>query len=307
MTTGSTWRPDGGRADDPVGADPVLVGVDGSAQGLAAVRWAADEARRLGVGLHILHAWIWPMYDVDLGAPPLAPPGSGLRAQAERVLAAAAAQAEKVSPRTPVETSLVTGSAAAALLRHCEGACLVVVGNRGLGGFTGLLVGSVGVTVSSHAPRPVVVVRGAATPGGPVVVGVGDDSPLSAATALAAFQEAAHRHTGLVAVHAWSVPLPGDEPHRDHPGCDALMATGEHAGHELLAKALSPLEPMFPEVAVTVRLGGRSAAAELVAASASAQLVVVGTRGAGALRGLLLGSTAHALIHHAASPVFVVR
>lgn len=143
---------------------PVLVGVDGSESSNAAVRWAADEARRLGVPLRALHAWLWPLYHVQLGPPPGAPPGTGLRAEADRVLEQAAELTREASPSTPVETILYTGAPAAALLRDAANARMLVVGHRGLGGFTGLLLGSVGVTVSAHAllhhaACPVLVVR----------------------------------------------------------------------------------------------------------------------------------------------------
>jgi nucleotide-binding universal stress UspA family protein len=287
----------------PAPDDPVLVGVDGSDESLAAVRWAADEAARLAVPLRIVHAWMWPLYHVHLGAPPGAPTGAGLRAQAERVLERAADRARAVASSTPVETSLVTGAAAAELLRSAEGARLLVVGHRGLGGFAGLLLGSVGVTVSAHAPCPVVVVRGAATVG-PVVVGV-DGSAGSAAAISTAFAEASRRDADLVAVHAWALPMRDTSPASD--GYEALVAQGEREGTELVERALVPARAMFPGVPVTVRLGDGSPAGELVEASDEAQLVVVGSRGLGNLRGLVLGSTAHALIHHARCPVLIDR
>jgi hypothetical protein len=88
----------------------------------------------------------------------------------------------------------------------------VVLGSRGLGGFTGLVVGSIAVAVATHGHCPVVVVRGAgAQPeprqDGPVVVGV-DGSSTSQAAIPFAFQAAGSRNVPLVAVHAWSdLPL----------------------------------------------------------------------------------------------------
>src|SRR4249919_3095946 len=109
---------------------PVLVGVDGSQWSNAAVRWAADEARHLDVPLHIVHAWMWPLYHVQLGPPPGAPPGAGLRAQAERVLSEAAQLARATSPGTSVETTLATGPAAAELIQSAADARMLVVGHR---------------------------------------------------------------------------------------------------------------------------------------------------------------------------------
>lgn len=289
----------------PVPPGAVLVGVDGSPESTRAVRWAAQEAALLGAALHVVHAWVWPLYRVPLGAGTLAPPGSGLQAQAERVLADAEAVARAVAPDVRVSTSLLVGGAAPQLLHHCTGARLVVVGHRGLGGFTGLLLGSVGITLSAHAPIPVVVVRGVPADDGPVVVGV-DDSPAAADVVDVAFQEAARRGAELVAVHAWTVALGTvDGGFEDY---HQAAADGERAGRRLLEAVVARVAPRYPEVATTtLRLGDRSAAAELVDASTGAQLVVVGSRGVGGLRGLLLGSTAHAVIHHAACPVLVER
>lgn len=112
----------------------VVVGNDGSTEGYRAVRWAADEARRLGSGLHIVHAWLWPFFKVDLGPPAHAPAGAGLQVQAEAILVDSAEHAHVVAPDLPVTTSLVTGDAAPQLLRLATGARMLVVGNRGLGG-----------------------------------------------------------------------------------------------------------------------------------------------------------------------------
>lgn len=282
----------------------VVVGNDGSEQGYAAVRWAADEARRLSTRLHIVHAWLWPLFKVDLEPAPYAPAGAGLRAQAEAVLADSTSQAHEVAPTLAVTTSLLTGAAAPLLIRQAAGAWMLVVGNRGLGGFTGLLLGSVGVEVSAHAVCPVVVVRGRPSPTGPVVVGI-DESDQSAAAALTAAGEARRRHTELVLLHAWAPPLPakGAGP----VGWKELSEAGQRAGRDLLAKVQASVAEQEPDVIVRTQLGDGSATAELVSASPNAQLVVVGSHGVGPLRGLLLGSTTHALIHHSDCPVLVHR
>ena len=140
-------------------ADHIVVGVDGSEQSTAAVRWAAREAHRRQVPLRVVHAWVWPLFRVPLGPAPGAPPGAGLRAAAESVLASARSTARAVAAELPVETSLEVGAAVPALLRAAEGAALLVVGNRGLGGFSGLLLGSVSAQCAHHAPCPLLIVR----------------------------------------------------------------------------------------------------------------------------------------------------
>jgi hypothetical protein len=77
----------------------VVVGVDGSEQATTAVRWATREAARRGTALRLVHAWVWPLYRISLDAPPGAPPGAGLRAVAEQVLADGARTACETEPR----------------------------------------------------------------------------------------------------------------------------------------------------------------------------------------------------------------
>lgn len=285
-------------------ADPVVVGVDGSEQALSAVRWAAHEASLRGTWLHIVHAWVWPLLRVSLGPAPGAPEGAGLRAQAERVLAVAAGTAKAVAAELSVESSLVVGDPVSALLRTSEGAVQLVVGNRGLGGFTGLLVGSTSVALSSRATCPVVVVRGADRGSGTVAVGV-DGTPHGVAALASATVEAGLRRSTLLLVHAWTFPLGHDQ--WDMGSSVDVEAAGKASGRAVLDAAREQVAREDPTLEVNTVLGDRSAAGELVAASERSVLVVVGSHSAGPLAGLLLNSTAHALIHHAACPVLVHR
>lgn len=132
----------------------VVAGVDGSPAALRAVRLAAGEAVLRGLPLRLVHAFVWPKLHVNVAPPAGGPAGSGLRNQADRLLDEAAAVAREMAPGLPVSTALVDGQAAAVLLREAIDAELVVLGDRGLGGFTGLLVGSVAVQVGSHADCP---------------------------------------------------------------------------------------------------------------------------------------------------------
>ncbi len=211
-------------------------------------------------------------------------------------------RARAVAPSVRVTTTLLAGEPVMRLLSRAAGARLLVVGNRGLGGFGSLLLGSVGLRVAAHAPCPVVVVRGSGTGGGPVVVGV-DGSAESDRAVTEAFREAAARSTSVLAVHAWFLPLRIGDPMGG--GYPELVGEAERAGRLLVDKALTMTRERHPDVPVEVRLLDGSPAGALVEASHDAALVVVGSRGAGALRGLLLGSVAQALLHHAACPVLV--
>ena len=192
---------------------------------------------------------------------------------------------------------------------------VVVVGNRGRGGFHSLLAGSVSVHTAAYGRCPVVVARPHRTPqtgdgtphhGVGRVVGGVDGSELSDAAVGFAFREAAEREVGLTAVHCWQLPVPAG------PSDVALVmcADGvdyEAQGKELLVRALSPFQERYPRIAVHTVVVRDNPAATLVGESAGAELLVVGSRGYGGFTGLLLGTVSHAAIHHAACPVAVVH
>ncbi|ASW55416.1 universal stress protein [Plantactinospora sp. KBS50] len=283
---------------------PVVVGIDGSTIALDAVRAAARTAAGRHRPLRVVHAFIWPIINVPTGPISGGVADGGLRRQAERYVTEAVAEAGKVAPELDVTGAVVDGAPVPVLLGESRDAALLVLGNRGLGGFAGLVLGSVTVQVSAQARCPVLVVRGEPRADGPVVVGV-DGSAGSAQAAGYAFEEAAWRGVPLVAVHAWLEPAPagpGDMlPLVYDP--DLLAAQEER----VLAESLAGFAERYPQVPVRRRLVRGSAAGALVRESESAQLVVVGARGRGALAGLLLGSVSHAVLHHAHAPVAVVR
>ncbi|MFR9798576.1 universal stress protein [Streptomyces sp. MS06] len=142
---------------------PVLLGVDGSPAGAAAVEFAFTEAALRGTGIVALHAWTpWsvpPSPPPDPSAPYAAGPGE-LAEGERRLLAEATVDCRARHPDVPVEQAPVRGGVREALIEASAGAGLVVVGARGRGGFTGLFLGSVSQAVLHHAHCPVVVVRG---------------------------------------------------------------------------------------------------------------------------------------------------
>lgn len=133
----------------------IVVGIDGSEGGDAALRWARSRAARWGATLEVVLAWTR-----------LDPPGGegGPDVGEQEARAALEAAMERIGGADGVEVVLtsVNDLPTRALLAAAERADLLVVGSRGLGGFTGLLLGSVSHQVAAHSPVPVVVVR----PGG---------------------------------------------------------------------------------------------------------------------------------------------
>ncbi|MGX6607094.1 universal stress protein [Micromonosporaceae bacterium Da 78-11] len=283
----------------------VVVGADGSACSLSAVRAAASEALDQGRPLRIVHAFIWAAVGGASGPAVIGPHDTRMRADAERILAEAVTEAEKAAPDVQATAALVDGSPVSVLLSASRDAVLLVIGNRGLGGFHNLLMGSVALHTTAHAACPVLVVRGREHPTGPVVVGV-DDSAGSTAAVGFAIEEAARRQTGLHAVHAWGAFDSRSQknmlPQVYEPG--ALR----EEEHRVLSEALVGWGQRFPEVAIQQELvRGQQPAAALIERSQTAQLLVTGARGRGGFAGLLLGSVSQTVLHHAGCPVAVAR
>ncbi|MCP2242353.1 universal stress protein [Lentzea aerocolonigenes] len=224
------------------------------------------------------------------------------------VLVEATTVAAETAPQIEVTTELTTGGAAEQLVGRSASAQLVVLGSRGLGGFTGLLVGSVAVGVTTHAHCPTVVIRepsseAVAERDAPVVVGL-DGSPAGDAALAFAFEAAALRGVALHAVHTWWDVTAETAWQRGLTATN--LASIEAAEQRLLTEHLATCAAAYPHVPVHRVLTRDRPAHTLVQQSANAQLIVVGTRGRGGFRGLLLGSTSQALIHHACCPVAVV-
>jgi nucleotide-binding universal stress UspA family protein len=283
---------------------PVVVGTDGSDSALDAVRWAAAEAVRRGVPLRVVTAFDWnqehPLGQVGLGSDYR----EIMLKAARRQLAEAVAVAGETAG-VEVEQQLVVGFPIPVLAAESRRAQLVVLGDRGYGGVSGLLVGSVSVAMVSRAECPVVLVRRQEDDSvedreRPVVVGV-DGSELSEAAVAFAFDAASRRGVPLVAVHAWwDQVLDRVVPLLDWD----LIETEER---EVLAERLAGWGAKYPDVAVERLVTPDRPARALVEESRSAQLVVVGSHGRGAAAGLLLGSVSHAVLHRAHCSVAVVR
>jgi nucleotide-binding universal stress UspA family protein len=283
---------------------PVVVGVDGSDSALAAVRWGAVEARHRGAPLRLVTAFPWTR-DLVGRNPVLDGEYRGeLRARADRQIRDAVAVAGGTAPGLRIAAAVVAGHPVGVLDEEARGARLLVLGTRGLGGLSGLLVGSVAVALSTRAACPVVVARGDdREPSGtaPVVVGV-DGSPVSDAALEFAFDTAAARGAPLVAVHAWL------EHVYDAQVAILVDPAQVEQGHRTaLAHRLAGWARKHPGVELTQDVARDAPARALVERSRGAQLVVVGSRGRGNLAGLVMGSVSHAVLQHAHCPVAVVR
>jgi len=137
----------------------IVVGVDGSPGSRAALRWAHDEARLRAATLVAVAVWQYPMM-TSLPAFGAMPPPEDLGTEAEAALLKTLSdEGVEATGDVPVTTVVAEGPPAKALLEAAGDAAMLVVGSRGHGGFTGLLLGSVSQQCASHAACPVVVVR----------------------------------------------------------------------------------------------------------------------------------------------------
>jgi nucleotide-binding universal stress UspA family protein len=274
-------------------AEGILVGYDGSSDSEQAVRWAAREARARRAVLTVCQAWALgypaPMTDVTAF--------DQARQFGEQILGRGERFARSIMGSLEVRTLLAPGTAAEVLCEQSAGADMVVVGSRGHGGLAGLLLGSVSSQVAAHAHGRVVVVRGHWRPAagyvaGPVVVGA-DGSAASLPAVTFALEEAALREVPLLAVCALA----------DCAGSfGEARRIEEEFGHAIAAAAKE-----HAGVAVKRQISHGSPRSALLAAAAEAQMLVVGSRGRGGVRGMMLGSVSQAMVHHATCPVGVVH
>jgi nucleotide-binding universal stress UspA family protein len=285
-------------------AKPIVAGTDGSEESLRAVDWAAREAALRGAPLRIVAA-----DEAPPGMVTRAGPGEPERVtdvllgQRDQALAAAAERAAKAAHGVLIDTDPVTGSVDEAVTAAGSGALMLVLGSRGRGAFTALLLGSVSRYVSTHASCPVVVIRDEPpSPRGLVGVGVADlDSCGDALTF--AFEEASLRQASLVVLHAWHVPeteisRAGSGPHES-----GAEASAEAAGH--LTALLDDWRAKYPGVPVSQEVVHGHPGRALVGLSARADLVVIGRHDRHSSRPGR-GSVRHALLSHAHGPVVTV-
>ncbi|MGI5473061.1 universal stress protein [Streptomyces sp. CA-132043] len=284
---------------------PLVVGCDGSDPSLEAVDWAAGAAARYHCPLRIVYASRWERYEGQL--PDLSTEPSAERVMEEQVINVAAERANRRVPGLKVTTHLLPDDPTMALLAEAHRARAVVVGHRGRGRLASLLLGSVGLVVAARASCPVVVVRGRVNrvPGAmrKVVLGIGEGRREAAAVAFA-LREAAARRCAVEAVHAWRCGI-GEVPEHRAPHGEC-RAEHERQAELLFEEVLTEQPAEHRQVTVERRTVEGPAGASLVAASESADLLVVGARRRQGRAGLQLGPVNHTVLHHAQCPVAVV-
>jgi nucleotide-binding universal stress UspA family protein len=297
----------------------IVAGVDGSAHADRALRWAVQEAQAHGAELELMLAYSSRFPGLTSTARGLAPGSVTSRrsalvdanqAIAEQTLDGVVTRHRGLLDQvkwTTTLTPVLASSAAQALIEAGDEADLVVVGSRGLGGFGTLLLGSTSYRTAGHAPCPVAVVPDVETPiTAPRRIVVGIDASRGARRALRwAVEEAVLRDVPLTVAHGYHLPtmmlLGGVQ---SHGPLDQMRADARHDAEHVVARALEIVD-IPPDVQVDRIIMMGSAAGLLLDLADGDTLVVVGTRGHGAIGRMVLGSVSHQVLHHATCPVVV--
>jgi len=287
----------------------IVVGIDESDCAAEALRWAVAEGARRDWPVHAVLAWTFlRQHQVDRTATHLPEYDVGY---AE--LAAQRYVEDAVGAGSGVQVEVVCDEPGPALVEAAEDASLLVVGSHGYGGIGGVVMGSVSQHCLHHAACPVAVVRHAESRvtrsgalidvvPGKVVVGV-DGSDTSRRALDWALDEARSRHGFVEVVHTWAMPASFGYPTLVLPDAAAV----ETAAEALVAGMLDAADTsgLSRPIGRTI-VGGTSTAGLLAERSADAEVLVVGSRGVGGFVGMLVGSTAHHLAHHAHCPLVVL-
>lgn len=314
-------------------SEVVLVGVDGSAASLHALDWATAYAHRVGWALHIVCSYSLPSFTAaSLDGGYAALDDTTIQEGAKSVLAEAEARVADAGVRATTEVA--TGDAAGVLVELSGDYGLAVVGTRGRGGFTERLLGTVSSALPAHARCPVVVVplraeanRGVSwsQPGS----GPGADAEASATAAGAAeIREVRRIVVGVDGSPQAERALQHAILQANAWGAELTAVTGVPVGNsgmlawlpsnidreQVLADIgagmdvlVDKYEGQNPGLRIRRIVLDGTGAELLTEFSTASDLVVLGSRGRGGFRGLLLGSTSQAVLHHAACPVLVVN
>lgn len=277
------------------------VGVDGSRGADRALRWAVREAELHGATIELIHAYVIHPYAGMFGDTDR----ERARARLDEVIA----HNRMLLGRVAWSSRLVdaAGSAAAALVDAAHDVDLVAVGARGSGGFARLTLGSTAYRTAAHAPAFVAVIAGDDTSGDghrPLVVGI-DHTPVSRRALRWALQEAERRASSVTVVHCYQLPVDlAPAAALDQRRFVRACAQAHAAATDLVDRVVGAAH--IPEGVEVGRIIDAGPPAGALLDHAKGRLLVVGSRGQGALSRAVFGSISQQVLHHADDPVVVV-
>ncbi|QBF44856.1 universal stress protein [Janibacter limosus] len=293
-----------------IGGGTVVAGYDESREATTALMWAARYADARGLPLTVAYA-AWPTQP-GTSAGVGAVEAKHVEDRAARVARRGAGRVAGLCPDLKVRGKGAVGNPAAELVMESSTASLLVVGRRAAMPADSL--GSVSFALGAHARCPVVVVPGDSPhlvgPDHPVVVGVDGSASSDQAVTFAA-DAAAFAGAELLILSAWTPRAP--EPWMSDcagglPGAHGgVPGSGHGAADEHVRSAVALVHELHPEVVTSKDVRHGPTASVLLEASASAGMLVVGSRGAGGFAGLMLGSVSRAALRQSEVPLAVVR
>ncbi len=277
--------------------EAIVVGVNDSPSSDAAVRWAMQRAAALKLPVQLVHAvddrWAYDAVGYN----------EWIRESGETLLAAAKDHASKLEPTVEISTDLVSGGSGYALGKKSKKASMVVVGSGH--GWVGGSLTDRALQVATVAQCPVAVIgeHDMSNRHG-VLVGVDGSEESTQAVAFAA-AEADRTGQELTVLHAFHLPEPVVSRGMPPGNYSELVAEQERV---VLSETVAGLADTYPDLAIHQVLETRMRPAEaLLAYAATARLLVVGSKGHGAFKRLLLGSTAHAVLGKIPCPTIITR
>jgi nucleotide-binding universal stress UspA family protein len=287
----------------------IIVGVDGSDPSFEALRWAGYEARRRGAEIKVVSCYTIPAYGgLDGAIYPSSVDIETLKEGSAAVVGRAIEVIRAIAPTVVVDGVTPLSSAVIGVTESAEAGDEIVVGATGHSGLLNGLVGSVAAGVAHRAHVPVIVVPAKSSAGvgnvmKKIVVGV-DGSPESVLALEWAFDEALVSGAELSVVHAWIYPYSVSQA-----STREVRKPMEFDAASELQSSLEALGPRLTDGSVVVhsKLCENTPAEALLTEGNDADLVVVGSRGRGGLRSLLLGSVSRTVVQNATCPVAVIR
>jgi nucleotide-binding universal stress UspA family protein len=282
-------------------SERIIVGYDGTKQASEAVRWAADEAVARHASLRLVSCYDVASLGLLVPAWPATEAVSALVDTTEGRLGTVTDLLAATHPDLKLTTEVCAGPASTVLLRDLEEDDVVVVGASSHAGGAAFWLGSTPRHLVRHSPCPVVVVRSAASRGRPDRIVVGVDGSASSERALRWAADEADLHgVELVVVHAWWYPYvetqAGSAQARDLTEVDAGCVLERAVAH---ARDRCGVD-------VSGLLVERSAVPALLETARDGDLLVLGSRGRGAVAAGLFGSTVNSVLDRSAVPVVVV-
>ncbi|MGB3184639.1 MAG: universal stress protein [Ornithinimicrobium sp.] len=289
---------------------PIVVGYDHSNSATVALDWAGQLGESSGAPVMVVHASERIVYARDVSHGLLDPARE--RESAVRIAQEGAKRLNAQHPALEVEAVGSILGATVALDEASASASMIVVGSHGRGRVSSVMLGSTAYALSGHARCPVIVVREQDAPlpgtGRPVVVG--SDGSLSAEHAVDSAADIAQRwQAPLIVVSSWAPPPPDpwENPPFGYPSVAAAIKARKEKATEANQDGVERVRSWYKHQDVEGLVVEARPEDAIMNASPNAAMLVMGSRGHTQFMGMLLGSTARAVLHQSSTPVMIVR